>query len=60
MASQQLIPRRFEDTDLEPFLAYCNDPEVARYQHWDLPYGREQALTFIEGMRWAKPGTPGE
>lgn len=30
--SQRLILRRFADADLASFLAYLNDPEVARYQ----------------------------
>jgi RimJ/RimL family protein N-acetyltransferase len=33
--SERLILRRFEDSDLELFVAYRNDPEVARYQSWD-------------------------
>jgi len=34
--SERLILRHFEDSDLPAFLAYRNDPEVARYQSWDL------------------------
>ena len=33
--SERLILRRFEDSDLTSFVAYRNDPEVARYQSWD-------------------------
>ena len=29
--SERLILRRFEDSDLVSFVAYRNDPEVARY-----------------------------
>ena len=32
LESERLILRRFADSDLVPFLAYRNDPEVARYQ----------------------------
>jgi RimJ/RimL family protein N-acetyltransferase len=33
--SERLVLRRFEEVDLAPFLAYRNDPRVARYQDWD-------------------------
>jgi hypothetical protein len=33
--SERLRIRRFKDSDLAPFMAYRNDPEVARYQSWD-------------------------
>ena len=51
--------RRFEDSDLAPFLAYRNDPEVARYQSWESCDERE-ALDLIREMSSSEPGTPGE
>jgi len=36
LESQRLLLRRFEESDLLPFLAYLNDPLVARYQSWSL------------------------
>lgn len=51
--------RPFRDSDLEAFLAYRNDPEVARYQGWSLPYARESALEFLTEMKDKQP-TPGE
>jgi RimJ/RimL family protein N-acetyltransferase len=45
--------------DLEPFWAYRNDPEVARYQSWESCSERE-ALDFIREMSSSEPGTPGE
>jgi RimJ/RimL family protein N-acetyltransferase len=30
--SERLILRLFEDSDLAPFVAYRNDPDVAKYQ----------------------------
>ncbi|MBA2346160.1 MAG: GNAT family N-acetyltransferase [Rubrobacter sp.] len=57
--SRRLILRRFADPDLESFLAYRNDPEVARYQSWD-SCGREEAVAFIQEMKSSRPGTPGE
>ena len=32
--SQRLNLRRFKHSDLAPFVAYRNDPEVASYQSW--------------------------
>lgn len=39
------------DSDLEVFLAYRNDPEVAKYQSWQLPYPREKAEELIREMQ---------
>jgi RimJ/RimL family protein N-acetyltransferase len=35
LETERLILRHFADSDLAPFLAYRNDPEVARYQAWE-------------------------
>ena len=59
LESERLRLRRFTDSDLEPFLAYRNDPEVARYQSWDSCTERE-ATAMIEGLKSQQPGTPGE
>jgi RimJ/RimL family protein N-acetyltransferase len=59
LESEQIVLRRFADADLEPFLAYRNDPEVARYQSWDSCTERE-ATAMIEGLKSEQPGTPGE
>jgi RimJ/RimL family protein N-acetyltransferase len=60
LASERLLLRSFQDSDLGPFLAYRNDPLVARYQSWALPYTREQGIAFIDEMKRATPGIPGE
>jgi RimJ/RimL family protein N-acetyltransferase len=49
--SSRLILRNFKDSDLETFLAYRNDPDVAKYQGWSLPYPREKAQAFIQEMK---------
>lgn len=59
LESGRLVLRRFEDADLAPFLAYRNDPRVARYQSWDSCDERE-ALDFIRAMKSSEPGSPGE
>jgi aminoglycoside 6'-N-acetyltransferase len=58
--SPRLVLRPFQDTDLEPFLTYRNDPEVAKYQSWDVPYARERGLQFIDLMKMASPTAQGE
>lgn len=55
----RLLIRRFRDSDLDALLAYRNDPEVARYQGWNIPYSRESALEFLAEMKDKQP-TPGE
>jgi RimJ/RimL family protein N-acetyltransferase len=57
--STRVILRRFRHADLPVFLAYRNDPEVARYQSWSY-YSERDAYTLIEEMQYLEPGTPGE
>ena len=57
--SQRLILRHFKDSDLASFMAYRNDPEVARYQDWE-SYDEQEAIAFIREMEPARPGVPGE
>jgi RimJ/RimL family protein N-acetyltransferase len=60
LESPRLILRSFQDSDLETFLTYRNDPEVAKYQSWDVPYPRENGLQFIELMKMSNPTSQGE
>lgn len=57
--SERLILRRFKDSDLASFMAYRNDPEVARYQSWD-SCDEQEARAFIREMQSARAGVPGE
>jgi RimJ/RimL family protein N-acetyltransferase len=57
--SERLILRRFEDSDLIPFVAYRNDPEVACYQSWD-SCDEQEAKVLIREMGSARIGVPGE
>ena len=59
LETERLILRRFVDSDLAPFLAYRNDPEVARYQAWESCTERE-ATAMMEEMNSLQPGIPGE
>ena len=57
--TERLILRRLADEDLAAFMAYLNDPEVARYQSWE-SYTEEQAREVIEGQKNLEPGVPGQ
>ena len=57
--SERLILRRFEDSDLTPFVAYRNDPEVARYQSWD-SCDEQEAKAIIREMGAGRVGVPGK
>jgi RimJ/RimL family protein N-acetyltransferase len=59
LETERLILRRFADDDLASFLAYLNDPLVARYQTWD-SYTAEQARDVIEKQKGLEPGLPGK
>ena len=49
--TQRLLIRNFNVSDLEAFLAYRNDPDVAKYQSWSVPYPREKAEALIHEMQ---------
>ncbi len=57
--TERLVLRRLRASDLEPFLAYRNDPEVARYQAWEACDERE-ARGMIRALEREEPATPGE
>ncbi|HVN54786.1 MAG TPA: GNAT family N-acetyltransferase [Anaerolineaceae bacterium] len=56
----RLTLRSFQRSDIEPFSRYRSDPEVARYQGWEIPYTLEQATRFVGEMIAASPGIPGQ
>jgi len=60
LESPRLILRPFQDSDLESFLAYRNDPEVAKYQSWSVPYPRESGVQFVDLMQMTNPVSQGE
>jgi RimJ/RimL family protein N-acetyltransferase len=54
----RLIIRRFRAPDLASFMAYRNDPEVARYQSWE-SISITEAQEFIARQSRLRPGIPG-
>jgi aminoglycoside 6'-N-acetyltransferase len=59
LETEGLVIRRFQAADAEPFSAYRNDPDVARYQGWKLPYTTREAADFIASLTDLSPGRPG-
>jgi ribosomal-protein-alanine N-acetyltransferase len=48
-----------KDSDLEDFLQYRSNPEITRYQGYDI-ISREQAIEFIAQQKEKEFGIPGE
>lgn len=59
LETERLRLRHFIDADLEPFMAYRNDPDVARYQSWEAITERE-AREFLDEQKLIQPGVPGQ
>ena len=55
----RLRVRGFTDDDVEPFVSYRADPEVARYQSWT-DYTLERGQEFVAALQGSEPGVPGE
>ena len=59
LASDRLVLRRLRAEDAAALAAYRTDPEVARFQTWDVPYGEEEAQALIASLAGLSPGVPG-
>lgn len=59
LETTRLRLRHFTDTDLLAFMAYRNDPEVARYQSWE-GISEIEARAFIQEQKEVLPGIPGQ
>ena len=55
----RLRARPFTLADLDEFVAYRADPDVARYQSWS-DYTAESGRALIASMQDLGPGVPGE
>jgi len=60
IVTERLRLRPFQAEDLERFVAYRSDPEVARYQSWDRTYSMADAESFLSSQRELVFGQPGE
>jgi RimJ/RimL family protein N-acetyltransferase len=52
--TERLLLRPFEADDLQTFVAYRRDPEVARYRTWEATYSMDDAARFLA----SQPGDP--
>jgi RimJ/RimL family protein N-acetyltransferase len=55
----RLLARSFDAADVDAFVAYRAEPDVARYQSWS-DFTLERGKEFVESLRGATPGVPGE
>jgi RimJ/RimL family protein N-acetyltransferase len=60
IVTERLLLRPFRDEDLETFVGYRSDPEVARYQSWAASYSMADAERFLASQRDVELGAPGE
>jgi phytanoyl-CoA hydroxylase len=58
IALQRCRLREFRPSDLDVFVAYRANPDVARYQSWS-SYSRADAIAFYEKLRQTELGSPG-
>ena len=55
--TQRVILRKFKKSDVEAFLKYRSNPQVALYQGWE-DYKSEQAIEFINEQMNFEPNIP--
>jgi RimJ/RimL family protein N-acetyltransferase len=60
IVTQRLRLRRFQVDDLETFVTYRRDPEVARYQAWETTYSMADASRFLTSQPDDPFRQPGE
>ncbi len=59
LETERLLLRRLRESDLAVFLAYRNDPQVARYQDWE-GCTEKEARRMMLTLRREEPFAPGE
>src|SRR5262245_11092229 len=59
IATETLMLRSFRASDLDAFLAYRNDPDVARFQYWE-GISVDEAVVFLRKNTDSSLGRPGE
>ena len=58
--TDRLVLRALRPEDVDAFVAYRADPEVARYQGWETSYARADAEKLVAEQAGAELATPGE
>lgn len=46
--------------DLDEFVAYRQDPDIARFQSWDPTYSKQQGMELIQSQTYVSLPTPGQ
>jgi RimJ/RimL family protein N-acetyltransferase len=59
LETPRLRLRHFRDSDIPVFIAYRNDPAVAKYQSWE-GISEPEAHAFVQEQREIQPGEPGQ
>ncbi len=59
LETPRLTLRRMTKADLPHFLAYRNDPVIARYQDWEPAFTQRDLMEIVRAQRERQPGTPG-
>jgi RimJ/RimL family protein N-acetyltransferase len=57
--TDRLLLRRFRNADLDSFVAYRSEENVARFQSWDPSYSEADAERFLAEDSDVVPGQPG-
>jgi len=50
LRTQRLAIRPLEHADLDVFVSYRQDPEIARYQSWEPTYSKQDAIELIKSQ----------
>ena len=59
ISTRKLVLRAFREADLDDFLAYRNDPDVARFQDWEV-ISHEAAVAFLRKNAQSSPERLGQ
>lgn len=59
LATPRPALRAFHEADAPTLAAYRSDPDIARYQSWEIPVTVESATAFIRDVQHADPREPG-
>jgi RimJ/RimL family protein N-acetyltransferase len=55
----RLRARPFRPADVDAFVAYRSNPDVARYQGWS-DFSHDDGRAFVDSLQGDRPGVPGE
>ena len=59
LSTERLVLRRFRPDDVAAFASYRSDPEIARFQSWEVPVSLVAAAALVDEFVAADPPSPG-